>query len=119
MLEASCSRVAPTPFESTPRLNHFNAQCAASLRLDPEIAKHPPFAELLSGRQTLASAEPLAMLYPVHQFGHYVPQLGDGRAMLIGEANHPEHGRLEIQLKGSGLTPAPATAWAARCCAPP
>ena len=119
LLETFYSRVAPTPFESTPRLIHFNAQGAALLRLEPENAKPPQSAELLSGRQPLPGAEPPAMLYPGHQFGRYVPQLGDGSAILIGEGHHPEQGRWEIQLKGSGLIPTPATATVARCCAPP
>lgn len=99
------SRVAPTPFQTQPRLIHFNAQAAALLDLDPAIQHDPRFAEIFSGKQKLPGMDPLATLYAGHQFGHYVPQLGDGRAILLGETTNARGEKWEIQLKGSGLTP--------------
>lgn len=99
------SRVAPTPFETVPHLIHFNNAAAALLHLDPDCRKDPRFAETFTGRLTLPGFDPVAMLYAGHQFGHYVPQLGDGRAILLGETVNPRGERWEIQIKGSGLTP--------------
>jgi uncharacterized protein YdiU (UPF0061 family) len=99
------SRVAPTPFETNPHLIHFNHAAAELLHLDPDCHRHPRFAETFTGRLTLPGSDPLAMLYAGHQFGHYVPQLGDGRALLLGETVNPRGERWEIQIKGSGLTP--------------
>ncbi|HEX9627260.1 MAG TPA: YdiU family protein [Acidiferrobacterales bacterium] len=99
------SRVAPTPFETAPRLIHFNAAAAALLDLDPDVRHDPRFVEVFSGRRRLPGMDPVAMLYAGHQFGHYVPQLGDGRAIILGETVNRRDERWEIQLKGSGLTP--------------
>lgn len=103
------SRVAPTPFRLPARLIHFNPDAAALLDLDPDLASAPEagpeIAAVFSGQQPLAGAEPLAMLYAGHQFGHYVPQLGDGRAILLGEITNRRNEKWEVQLKGSGLTP--------------
>ncbi len=99
------SRVTPTPFTTRPQLIHFNAAAAELLHLDPDCHRHPRFAEIFSGGHALPGFEPLATLYAGHQFGHYVPQLGDGRAILLGETTNPRGERWEIQLKGSGLTP--------------
>ena len=62
-------------------------------------------ARLFSGAEQPAGSEPIAMAYAGHQFGYFVPQLGDGRAVLLGEALTPEGRRYDIQLKGSGRTP--------------
>ena len=62
-------------------------------------------AEIFSGNQMPAGAEPLAQLYSGHQFGQYNPQLGDGRALLLGEVLCPDGARFDIQLKGAGPTP--------------
>jgi uncharacterized protein YdiU (UPF0061 family) len=66
-------------------------------------------------------AEPLALAYAGHQFGHFVPQLGDGRANLLGEVVGRDGVRYDIQLKGSGRTRSRAAATAeprsGRCCA--
>ncbi len=99
------SRVAPTPFETPPRLLHFNTQAAQLLDLDPTVQHDPRFAAAVSGKHALPGADPLAMLYSGHQFGHYVPQLGDGRAILLGEIVNTRNEAWEIQLKGSGQTP--------------
>lgn len=99
------SRVAPTPFETEARLIHFNSQAAQLLELDPAVQSDPRCASAFSGKFILPGADPLAMLYAGHQFGHYVPQLGDGRAILLGEITNSRQEAWEIQLKGSGQTP--------------
>jgi len=99
------SRVTPTPFETPARLVHFNNSAAALLDLDPASQHDPAVAEIFSGKRALPGADPLAMLYAGHQFGHYVPQLGDGRAIMLGEVTNQRGEKWEIQLKGSGLTP--------------
>ena len=99
------SRVAPTPFQTQPKLIHFNAEAAALLDLDPSVQHDSRFADIFSGKQKIPGMDPIAMLYAGHQFGHYVPQLGDGRAILLGETTNTRGEKWEIQLKGSGLTP--------------
>ena len=99
------SRVAPTPFETEPTLIHFNAQAAALLDLDPAVQHDPRFVEAFSSRRRLPGMDPIAMLYAGHQFGHYVPQLGDGRAIILGETTNQRGEKWELQLKGSGQTP--------------
>jgi len=103
--EAFFSRVQPTPFQAPSHLVHFNAAAATALGLDPTNINSPAVVAELSGQTLPAGAAPLAMLYAGHQFGHLVPQLGDGRAIMLGETTNPAGERWEIQLKGSGLTP--------------
>jgi serine/tyrosine/threonine adenylyltransferase len=99
------SQVAPTPFASEPTLIHFNASAAALLDLDPDAQQDPRFVEVFSGKQQLPGMNPIAMLYAGHQFGHYVPQLGDGRAIILGETINRRDEKWELQIKGSGQTP--------------
>jgi len=103
--QAFYARVTPTPFQTTPRLIHFNEQAALLLGLDPAVQHDPRFVEVFSGQRALPGADPIAMLYAGHQFGHYVPQLGDGRALLLGEITNPCGQKWELQLKGCGQTP--------------
>ena len=93
---------APVPV-SQPRLRAFNAPLASSLGID---TRDPDaLLDLLAGNASPPDARPLAMAYAGHQFGQFVPQLGDGRALLLGELAD-EHGRwFDVQLKGSGPTP--------------
>lgn len=98
------SRVLPTPL-GTPYLIHFNASAAALIDLDPAEAARPDFPVIFNGGKLLSGSEPLAMLYAGHQFGHYVPQLGDGRAIVLGEVCNARDERWELQLKGAGQTP--------------
>jgi serine/tyrosine/threonine adenylyltransferase len=98
------ARVAPTPVAS-PRLIKLNRPLAVQLGLDPELLDSPEGAEILAGKQLPAGADPIAMAYAGHQFGHFVPQLGDGRAILLGEVIDRDGVRRDIQLKGSGPTP--------------
>jgi len=99
------TRVTPTPFTTPARLVHFNSSAATLLDLDPASQHDPAVAAIFSGKRPLPGADPLAMLYAGHQFGHYVPQLGDGRAIMLGEVTNQRGEKWEIQLKGSGLTP--------------
>jgi uncharacterized protein YdiU (UPF0061 family) len=98
------ARVAPTPVTS-PRLIKLNRPLAAQLGLDPDRLDSPEGAEILAGKRIPDGAEPIAMAYAGHQFGHFVPQLGDGRAILLGEVIDTDGVRRDIQLKGSGPTP--------------
>ncbi|MEM1080608.1 MAG: YdiU family protein, partial [Pseudomonadota bacterium] len=97
------SRQAPDPV-SAPRLRAFNAPLAESLGLDFGSASEQQITDWFSGNAIPAGADPLAMAYAGHQFGHFVPQLGDGRALLLGEVTDPSGRQWDIQLKGSGRT---------------
>lgn len=98
------SRVLPTPLGS-PYLISFNPRAAELIDLDPAEALRTDFAVIFNGGKLLPGSEPLAMLYAGHQFGHYVPQLGDGRAIVLGEVMTARGERWELQLKGAGQTP--------------
>jgi uncharacterized protein YdiU (UPF0061 family) len=98
------ARVAPTPVTS-PRLIKLNRPLAVQLGLDPDRLDSPEGAEILAGKRVPDGADPIAMAYAGHQFGHFVPQLGDGRAILLGEVIDADGVRRDIQLKGSGPTP--------------
>src|SRR5258708_29034655 len=98
------ARVAPTPV-AAPRLIKLNRPLAVHLGLDPDLLSTPEGAEILAGKRVPEGAEPIAMAYAGHQFGHFVPQLGDGRAILLGEVIDKDGVRRDIQLKGSGPTP--------------
>ena len=98
------ARVAPTPV-AAPRLIKLNRPLAVRLGLDPDLLESPEGAEILAGKRLPDGAQPIAMAYAGHQFGHFVPQLGDGRAILLGEVIDIDGVRRDIQLKGSGPTP--------------
>jgi uncharacterized protein YdiU (UPF0061 family) len=98
------SRIDPTRV-TLPRLIKFNAPLAAELALDLDACTAAALAEIFSGNRLLPGSQPIAMAYAGHQFGQFVPQLGDGRALLLGEVLSPDGRRCDIQLKGSGRTP--------------
>src|SRR5471032_3370706 len=98
------ARVAPTPVTS-PKLIKLNRPLALHLGLDPNWLATPEGTEILAGKRIPDGADPIAMAYAGHQFGHFVPQLGDGRAILLGEVLDADGVRRDIQLKGSGPTP--------------
>ena len=98
------ARLDPTPV-AAPQLVHLNAGLAASLGLEPEELASPESVEVLAGNSVPEGASPIALAYAGHQFGHFVPQLGDGRAILLGEIVGRDGLRFDIQLKGSGRTP--------------
>jgi uncharacterized protein YdiU (UPF0061 family) len=99
------AKLNPTPFSLPPYLVHANSAAADLIDLDPEQFSRPEFAALFGGSALASGMEPLAMLYSGHQFGVYVPQLGDGRAILLGEATNSRGERWDLHLKGAGLTP--------------
>jgi uncharacterized protein YdiU (UPF0061 family) len=98
------ARLAPTPV-AQPRLIQFNAALASELGLDTHDMDGAALAALFSGNQLPPELVPIAMAYAGHQFGHFVPQLGDGRAILIADAVDRSGARRDVQLKGSGRTP--------------
>ena len=98
------ARVAPTPVVE-PRIIKVNHALAAELNLSLEGLQTEGVAALFSGNVLPAGSVTIAMAYAGHQFGHFVPQLGDGRAILIGEMSDGHGQRRDIQLKGCGRTP--------------
>jgi uncharacterized protein YdiU (UPF0061 family) len=98
------ARVDPTPVEA-PRLVKVNVELARNLGLQPDALASAPGVEILAGNRVAEGAEPVALAYAGHQFGYFVPQLGDGRANLLGEVIGRDGVRYDIQLKGSGPTP--------------
>jgi uncharacterized protein YdiU (UPF0061 family) len=98
------ARLSPTPV-SDPRIIRVNQDLAVSLNLDPDFLRSPEGAQVLAGNKLPADSEPLAMAYAGFQFGGWSPQLGDGRAILLGEVVDEGGVRRDVQLKGSGRTP--------------
>ncbi len=98
------SAVDPTPVRA-PEMLRLNRELAAELGLDVERLDSDDGLAILSGNAVAEGAEPLAMVYSGHQFGGFSPQLGDGRAILLGEVVREDGARFDIQLKGSGQTP--------------
>ena len=97
------TRIDPTAVKA-PQLIQFNASLATDLQLelDPTDAAH--LARIFSGNERLPGSEPIALAYAGHQFGNFVPRLGDGRAVLLGEATDRRGDLKDIQLKGAGRT---------------
>ncbi|CAM4416131.1 protein adenylyltransferase SelO [Palleronia rufa] len=93
----------PTPVRA-PRLLALNRPLAAALGLDPDALAAPDGVAALAGNEVPAGATPISQAYAGHQFGGWVPQLGDGRAVLLGELATAT-GRVDLQLKGAGPTP--------------
>jgi uncharacterized protein YdiU (UPF0061 family) len=98
------AELAPTPVRA-PRLVALNAELARALGIDPAALATPEGAAILAGNTLPEGARPLAQAYAGHQFGHWNPQLGDGRAILLGEVVGKDGARRDIQLKGAGRTP--------------
>src|SRR5260370_32080306 len=98
------ARLAPTPV-AVPRLIKINRPLALQLGLDPDELATPEGIEILAGNRIDRGSEPIALAYAGHQFGNFVPQLGDGRAILLGELVARDGRRYDLQLKGSGRTP--------------
>jgi uncharacterized protein YdiU (UPF0061 family) len=88
-----------------PRMIRFNRPLAEELGLDADALDTDAGAAIFAGHQAPEGAEPLAMAYAGHQFGGFSPQLGDGRALLLGEVIDRQGRRRDIHLKGSGRTP--------------
>jgi uncharacterized protein YdiU (UPF0061 family) len=98
------SWVDPAPV-CAPRLLAHSAEVAAMLGFSEADVAAPEFAELFAGNRVLQGMQPYAANYGGHQFGHWAGQLGDGRAISLGEVIQPSGRRLELQLKGAGPTP--------------
>ena len=102
--EAFFTRVAPTVV-AQPRLLLFNEPLAAELGIGLDGVAPAALAEIFSGNRLPAGADPISTVYAGHQFGGFSPQLGDGRAILLGEVLDRDNRRRDIQLKGAGRTP--------------
>ena len=101
--ETFYERVKPAK-ATAPQLLRVNDALARQLRIDPEFLKSPAGLGILSGNDIAPGSEPIAQAYAGHQFGNFVPQLGDGRAILLGEVVDVQGKRYDLQLKGSGRT---------------
>jgi uncharacterized protein YdiU (UPF0061 family) len=97
-------RQTPT-LVARPRLLMFNRPLAAEIGFDAKAFNEDTLAAILGGNLIPHGAEPISMAYAGHQFGTFVPQLGDGRAILLGEMIDRTGTRRDIQLKGAGRTP--------------
>jgi len=98
------ARLSPSAV-TAPQLIKVNDTLARELGIDPRALETPEGIAVLAGNRVPDGAEPLAMVYAGHQFGNWVPRLGDGRAILLGEVRAADGRRRDIQLKGSGPTP--------------
>jgi uncharacterized protein YdiU (UPF0061 family) len=98
------ARVTPSAVRA-PQLFAWNAPLATQLGIDPELPSSPHGVAILAGNHVPDGALPIALAYAGHQFGNFVPQLGDGRAILLGEALAQDGRRYDVVLKGAGRTP--------------
>lgn len=98
------TRLQPTPLPA-PYLVGFSDDAAATLGLAPAIAQDPDFLDIFTGNRIAEGSQPLAAVYSGHQFGVWAGQLGDGRAISLGDLPGAAGGRIELQLKGAGKTP--------------
>jgi uncharacterized protein YdiU (UPF0061 family) len=98
------SRVEPTPV-AAPRLIAYSREVAQMLGIDEATVTSPEFARVFAGNALLDGMQPYAANYGGHQFGQWAGQLGDGRAITLGEAINAAGERWELQLKGAGPTP--------------
>ncbi|HEX4986523.1 MAG TPA: YdiU family protein [Burkholderiales bacterium] len=103
------SSVRPTPV-AAPRLIAWSPEVAALVGLDSAYVQSPEFAQVFGGNALLGGMQPYAANYGGHQFGQWAGQLGDGRAITLGEIVNPQGERWELQLKGAGPTPYSRTA---------
>ncbi|MBE0468844.1 MAG: YdiU family protein [Methyloprofundus sp.] len=109
-VEQACySLVSPTPV-SAPQLVAHAQEVADLLELSEQDCLSDYFTQVFSGSQMAKGMEPYAMCYGGHQFGHWAGQLGDGRAINLGEVINQKGERWALQLKGAGLTPYSRTA---------
>src|SRR5215469_8942262 len=97
-------RVDPTPV-AAPHIVKVNVELARELGIDADALTSEHGVAVLAGSRVADGAEPIALAYAGHQFGYFVPQLGDGRANLLGELVSRDGKRYDVQLKGSGRTP--------------
>jgi uncharacterized protein YdiU (UPF0061 family) len=98
------SRVDPTPV-AAPRLVAYSREVVALIGLDAADVRSPTFAQVFGGNRLVEGMQPYAANYGGHQFGNWAGQLGDGRAITLGETVNAQGERWELQLKGAGPTP--------------
>ncbi|NIP38854.1 MAG: YdiU family protein [Candidatus Dadabacteria bacterium] len=96
-------RIEPTSF-SSPRLVIFNSDVSELIGLDPAESDKKYFSEYISGKKKIPGTSPIAMYYTGHQFGVYNKDIGDGRAILLGEVVNPKGQKWDLHLKGAGRT---------------
>ncbi len=109
-VSAACySRVLPTPVPA-PKLIGWSREAAELLDLPPQVDEAGAFAEVFAGNRLLDGMQPIATCYGGHQFGNWAGQLGDGRAINLGEVVNRRGQRWTLQLKGAGATPYSRTA---------
>ena len=106
---ACYSLVSPTRVKQ-PRMVAYSREMAEQLGMSEELCQSPLFTEVFSGNRLLDDMQPYAMCYGGHQFGNWAGQLGDGRAINLGEILNHAGERYTLQLKGAGLTPYSRTA---------
>ena len=106
---ASFSNVRPK-LSSAPKLISFSAEMAEALNLHESVCTTKTFTEVFSGNKVLSEMHPCATVYGGHQFGNWAGQLGDGRAINLGEVLTIDNTRWTLQLKGAGPTPYSRTA---------
>ena len=107
--KAAYSRVEPTRVKA-PELVAYSKEVAEKLGLPADFLESPQFVETFTGNHLLDGMDPYAMCYGGHQFGNWAGQLGDGRAINLGELVNPAGEHWTLQLKGAGLTPYSRTA---------
>lgn len=98
------SPVTPTPVH-TPAWISFNQPLAQTLGMDLDFWQSEDGLAILAGNKVAPNSQPVAMAYAGHQFGNWVPQLGDGRAHILGDVTRADGKVFDLQLKGSGPTP--------------
>ena len=101
--QALYSRVEPTPV-AAPRLVAYSREVASMLGIDAADMTSPEFTRVFGGNALLDGMEPYAANYGGHQFGNWAGQLGDGRAITLGETVNARGERWELQLKGAGAS---------------
>ncbi|KAL6200701.1 hypothetical protein ACLB2K_030482 [Fragaria x ananassa] len=105
VLHACFTKVTPSASVDDPQLVAWSESVAELLELDPQEFERPDFPLLFSGASPLVGSSPYAQCYGGHQFGMWAGQLGDGRAITLGEVLNSKSERWELQLKGAGKTP--------------
>ena len=114
VMQACYSWVSPTPV-SAPTLLSYSKEAADLFCLSEQDCQSDAFLNALSGNELLDGMEPYAMCYGGHQFGNWAGQLGDGRAINLGEVLNEKNQLWAMQLKGAGPTPYSRTADGLAC----
>lgn len=104
-VKGACYSLVKPASTSNPSLIAYSKELAATLELSPETCQSAQFTRTFSGNDLLPAMKPFAMCYGGHQFGNWAGQLGDGRAINLGDVINSKNERWALQLKGSGLTP--------------